>query len=243
MESPAVAELVRGLRTCARSDTPDLEARVERYLEQELREVPLPQRVSLIEEACAKLQVPGGAPGIEIPTGEATRLLSRLLGREVTECSSADLTERFADSLRTIFDTLNQVMGAIHATLLGKGGEIETIRAVIGAHLEEDRDETSLKLYLEQIQQAFLTSHKAFQQAAEAVVKEMLAALDPEALEGALKPGIKFGPLRKAELYELYQLRFQQGRQWLESGRFRENLLREFEKICQRQLGKDEGSL
>jgi hypothetical protein len=235
--SAAVENLAARLRALALSGSPDLEACVESYLEQELREVPLPERLPLLERLCRQFEKrPGGGRSIGIASEESVRLLSRLLGREVGECSAADLTDRFADSLKTIFDTLNSILGVIHTTLLGKGAQLETIRRVIGANIEDERDDTSLKLYLEQIQQAFLTSHQAFQQAAETVFKEMLAALDPAVLEASVKPGMKFGPLRKAELYELYEVKFQQGKQWVESGRFRDNLLREFEKICQKQL-------
>ena len=83
-------------------------------------------------------------------------------------------------------------------------------------------------------QEAFLVAHTSFQTAARNVVTEMLKEIDPAAIEASLKPGFKFGPLRKAELFELYHDKHEVLTKWVAAGHFNEKLLREFEKLCQR---------
>lgn len=59
-------------------------------------------------------------------------------------------------------------------------------------------------------------------------------------LEAERGGGLRFGPLRKAELYEIYKEKFSQFKGWFESGSFMEELLREFEKTCQRLYNVDQ---
>jgi hypothetical protein len=66
------------------------------------------------------------------------------------------------------------------------------------------------------------------------VVGEMLSELDPETLASSTKSILNFGPMRKAEIFEAYQVKYQECRKWFDTGRFSEKLLREFEKICQK---------
>lgn len=241
MNADAVKNLADRLRALAHSGSPDLASCVEGYLEQELREVPLRERSHLVEELARHFQRPQAQRSMAVPSGDAAALFSRLLGREISDCSSADLTERFAESLNTIFDTLNRIVGVINSTLLGRSSELETIRQVIGAHIEAEEDEASLQGYLEQIQRAFLISHEAFLEAAHSVVSDMLVVLDPERLEAESKGGMKFGPLRKADLYDAYQEKFEQCKGWVGSPLFRQKLLREFESRCQKKFESERG--
>ncbi len=63
-----------------------------------------------------------------------TRVCSLLLGRRVSmdDPSSSELLEKLADSLNTIFNTLNQLISVINMTFTGEGPPEQTIRQVIG---------------------------------------------------------------------------------------------------------------
>ncbi|MEW5801061.1 MAG: hypothetical protein AB1847_03045 [bacterium] len=174
-------------------------------------------------------------------SSEFSRLFSQLVGIPVAreDLSSTELLAKLTSSLTVIFDTLNQIIGVINTTLLGRKPELETIRQIIGSTLEGENCSTSLKNYLDQIKKAFFAAHQAFQQAASTKIREILSELSPDQIEAAAKGsgiahGFKFGPLRKAELYESYKERHQACMRWLESGRLMEELLREFEKVCQK---------
>jgi len=155
------------------------------------------------------------------------------------DLSSNELLEKLALSLNTIFDTMNEMIRTIDTTLLGKKPELETIRHIIGSQLEAETHSDSLQTYLTRIQKAFLISHKAFQEATQIKLGEILKELNPERFESEPMGGFKVGPLRKAELFERYKERFQTIKKWFESGRFKEELLREFEKACQRLYPND----
>ena len=88
--------------------------------------------------------------------------------------------------------------------------------------------------HLGQIQKAFLTTQQAFKNAAHARVREILDELDPGKISASGGGGLKFGPLRKAECFEIYESKFRSCKKWFESGRFMEDFLREFEKNCQK---------
>jgi hypothetical protein len=44
---------------------------------------------------------------------------------------------------------------------------------------------------------------------------------------------MRFGALRKAELYDIYEQKFEECRIWYETGRFLQDLQRAIEKYCQ----------
>jgi len=136
--------------------------------------------------------------------------------------------------LNTIFDTLNQIIGVIHVNLLGRKVELETIRQVIGSSLEKEGKPESLQGYLDQIREAFLVAHLAFQQVALNKMKGVLSELEPERLEAEEQGGLKFGPFLKADHFDSYKEKFRRVKGWVDSGRFGEELLREFEKNCQK---------
>jgi len=229
--------LAQGIRALNSSQPPCLEESIESYLEQELRELQVTERLPLLERLLEKFQ--GNAPisqGLNLAQGETVRILSLLSGTriDISDHSPQEVSDKFAASLNTIFDTLNQIIAVIHLNLLGEKPELETIRHVIGTQIDGGAGATSLKEHLEQIQQAFLISHRAFQEAARMVAGEMLAELDPESLAVSPKSVLNFGPMRKAEMFEAYQGKYQECRKWFDSGRFLEKLLREFERICQK---------
>jgi hypothetical protein len=233
----SLENLARGIRNLNRSHPPSLEEAVEGYLERELGETPTAERLLLLEELLGKFQENAPIPaGLNLAQGETARILSLLSGSRIdlADHSPQEVSEKFAASLNTLFDALNRIIAVIHANLLGEKPELETIRHVIGSQIEGVEGGTSVTEHLDQIQQAFLVSHRAFQEAARKVVGEMLSAMDPETLAGSAKSILSFGPMRKAEIFEAYQGKYEECRRWFDTGRFSEKLLREFEKICQK---------
>jgi hypothetical protein len=214
---------------------------VEAYLKEQMAGLDRQSRLDVLQSVVDRWQ------GACLPAmaGESvddvlTRVCSLLLGRRVSmdDLTSGELLEKLAESLNTIFNTLNQLISVINMTFTGEGSPEQTIRQVIGFRLEGEGQGSSLETYLGQISQAFLTSQQAFKEAAYAKVRQMLRVLDPEQLATETGKGLKFGPLKKAEMFELYAHRFEKIHKWFSSGRFMEDFLREFEKNCQTQFGK-----
>jgi len=180
----------------------------------------------------------------EVPCNGGTRddevlskVFSLLLGRNVSraDLSSTELLERLAASLNTIFDTLNQLVGVINTILTGQEGVGEkTIRHVIGGQVEGEGQTMSLESYLGQIKEAFLVAQEAFKKAAHGKVNQILKELNPDAISEGGRGRLKFGPLRKAEFFDIYEERFRKVQKWFESGRFMEEFLREFEKSARK---------
>ena len=172
-----------------------------------------------------------------------TQICSLLLGRKVSrdDLSSSELLEKLAESLNTIFNTLNQLISVINMTFTGEGSPEQTIRQVIGFRLEGEGQGSSLETYLGQISNAFLTSQQSFKEAAHAKIRQVLEVLDPEQLAAETGKGLKFGPLKKAEMFDLYEQRYAKIQKWFHSGRFMEDFLREFEKNCQTKFGNQGG--
>jgi hypothetical protein len=164
------------------------------------------------------------------------QLVSLILGKKmaVTDLSPSELSEKLAHAMNTLFDTLNQIVEMIQVNLLGRKTEQETIRQIIGSQIGFGSADNSLQNYLDQIREAFLVAHKAFRIAALAVARDLLMELDPAKIAASSEGKLKFGPLRKAELFEIYKEKFETCNGWLESGRVMEGFLREFEKACQK---------
>jgi hypothetical protein len=225
------------IRTIYKSDQLRAETLIEAYLEQRLKNRSTAERITILQELIHKFK------GEDSDTKQETsfeqkeffRLISLFLGERIsTEALlSTELSEKLAYSLNTIFDTLNQIIGVIHVTLLGEKEDVQTIRQIIGSNLQEESGSESLQDYLDQIQQAFLVSHRAFQQAAGNMVDKVLNELAPDHISAISGGSLSFGPFRKAGLFEVYKEKFQTCRGWFDSGRFSEELLREFEKTCQ----------
>lgn len=229
--------LTEMLREIYRADPVNAENLIANFLKEKLQAYPLPEKINILRNLTQRFNQ--GAEDFSSPSApkELTRLLSALFGQRYSlqDLSSPDALEKLTNSLNTVFDTLNQIIGVIQSTLLGKRSELETIRLVIGSNIAgEDARGDSLPNYLSQIKDAFLISHKAFQQAAQAKVGEILKELDPDRIAAEGEGGFEFGPLRKAKLFDLYKEKFAQAKGYYGSGRFLEELLREFEKSCQK---------
>jgi len=214
---------------------------VEAFLKEQMSGLDSHSRIAALQSVLNRL----GNTCRPSMTGETdeevlTRVCSLLLGRKVSmdDLSSSELLEKLAESLNTIFNTLNQLISVINMTFTGEGSPEQTIRQVIGFRLEGEGQGNSLETYLDQISNAFLTSQQSFKEAAYAKVKQVLSVLDPEQVAAEVGKGLKFGPMKKAEMFEIYEERFGKIQKWFSSGRFMEDFLREFEKNCQTKFGK-----
>ncbi len=237
-----IETMSKEIRIIYNSDISNAETLIGTYLEQRLREYPTGNRLDFLRELSQEFRsfIPKQKTTQIFGQEELSRLFSLLLGRNVstTDLSTADTMQKLVNSLNTVFDTINQIISVMNNKLFGKEAQYDkTIRAIIGSNLEMvDPLDThdSLQSYLDQIQNAFLVAHQAFQQAAQTRVRKMLEELDPERITASSKKGYKFGPFRKAELFEVYQEKFKECRSWFEAGCFTDELLREFEKTCQK---------
>jgi hypothetical protein len=231
------------IRSIYNSDSVRANTLIETYLEQRLKEYSLADKLSAIENLTNKFKAPGPVTerkDFGIGQEGISQVLSLLLGKDIPmdNLSSGELMEKLSHSLNTVFDSLNQITGVIHTTLLGESVELQTIRHIIGSDLESTEARDSLQNYLDQIREAFLVAHRAFQQAAADKTSQILNELDPDRISESTEKSLKFGPLRKAGNYDVYTEKYQACRKWYDSGRFTEELLREFEKICQKLYKK-----
>ena len=242
------AEVVTGLeenvRAAYRSDPAGAAVRIERIIDEKLAGASAEERIAAVREIrgrCGSLRRSAEPAPVGNIAKEWTRLAALLLGNRVDAESlpPAELSEKLAGSLNTVFDSLNAIVGGIDSTLLGKKEELETIRFIIGSDLGGRKASGSLQEYLDRIQEAFAVAHRAFQEAAEKKTGELLDELSPENVSSKAEGGLKFGPMRKAELWDIYEERFRTVKKALESGRLRESLLREFERCCQKLYKTD----
>lgn len=213
---------------------------IETALSDALANVPPGDRIAVLDALAAAVNpVSSEAEGdIRVDQDVLLNIFSFLLGKRVTaaDFSSDELIGRLAQSLNTIFDSLNQLIAVINRTFMGDNQGVETIRQVIGFHLDGAEQVKSLENYLNQINTAFLAAQQASRNAAEKLVREILEELDPETMQAASGGGLKFGRLRRADAFEAYSEKYANLKHWLESGRFMDEFLREFERICQQQF-------
>ncbi|MGC8808686.1 MAG: type VI secretion system-associated FHA domain protein [bacterium] len=229
--------LAEELRGIYRINPANAENLITSFLAEKLQAYPLAEKINILKKLAQLFNQ--SAEGFFYPSipQELADLFSALFGKRYSlqDLSSPDALEKLTVSLNTVFDTLNQIIGVIQSTLLGRKTELETIRLVIGSNIAgESPGGDSLQNYLKQIKDAFLVSHKAFQQAAQTKMGEILQELDPERIAAEGEGGFEFGPLRKAKLFDLYKEKYIKAKGYYESGRFLEELLREFEKSCQK---------
>ncbi|GEM_PF-309775 len=229
--SVQLAGLVReiGRIHAAAGDRGRAEARIEEYLQRQLRNLDEEERQQLLA-ALEQAFAPAGGGGLQ---GESlARFCSLLLGRELTpaDISSEEMMARLARALETVLESLNELVLTINTTLLDEGADGETIHHLIGRELGGGQAGVSLDEYVGRIKTAFLVSHQAFRLAAQEMAGTMLERLDPDRLGGGT--GFRFGPMKKAEAWERYRQAFTNCKKWYDSGRCLEEFLREFEKQC-----------
>ncbi len=232
-----IDRLANEIRNIYISDKNQSEKQIEKFLTNRFKELSGPESLDVLNKLIDEFD---SRHPIRIDNSIIPRTFSFLLGRDVsgTDLSSTELIERLAESLKTIFDSLNQLIGVINMTLTGETFGDQTIRQVIGFHLEGDEQTKSLESYLGQINEAFLTVQHSFKKTAQIKVGQILEEIDPDRISAQGGGGLKIGPLRKAEYYEIYEEKFRRIKKWFESGRFMEEFLREFEKNCQNLMEK-----
>jgi hypothetical protein len=230
--------LANEIRQIYSKDTLHAESLIEDFLETSFDGIVTGEKITLLDKLISKFKPADTYTAEEVNVDQEilTRIFSFLLGKKVTQAdlSSTELLQRLADSLNTMFDMMNQLVGVINKTFLGEHEGIETIRQVIGFHLEGENQTQSLENYLGQISKAFLTTQQAFKVAVEKKIKEIMIELDPERIAASQGGSFKLGRMRKAESFELYTKKFEEFKNWVDSGRFMQDLLREFEKNCQK---------
>ncbi len=237
----SIKELADEIERVYVSDQSLAEPLIEACLEKSLRDIPTDEKLNVIAQLVDNFQHSDQTDcSADTPDKEAlSRIFSLLLGRKLDgeDLTSSDLIHRMAESLNTVFNILNQLVMVIDKTLFGKSAGEETIRQVIDSHLQNEESAQSLEAYLGRINKAFLISQKAFKTATRDTVKRILDELDPDKIESSGTKGMKFGPFKKAELYEVYDQKFRVCKNWFESDRFMVDLLREFEKNCRELTG------
>jgi hypothetical protein len=210
---------------------------LDKYLKETLQNVDPPRKIKVLDRLIARLEIPnqkggqGGMPAIDDHV--LSRVIKLLLGRDISklDLSSDELLESLAESINTVFESLNQLISVINTTLVGKQDPDQTIRQVIGYNIEGSSQGRPLEAYIGQIGKAFFEAQEASRKAAHAKVLKILEELAPEKIE-AEAGGASIGPFRRARCYEVYEQKFEKFRTWFESGRFMESFLREFEKNC-----------
>lgn len=230
-------KLADEIRQIYTSDRLQAENLIEQFLKNTIGDISHDDKLEIINKLAGKFKVnrPFTLENQNLDQEVLTRIFSLLLGRTVlqAELSSDELLQRLADSLNTIFDMLNQLVSVINRAFLGQPEGAETIRQMIGFHIEGNDNTRSLEGYLGQITRAFLTAQQAFKYAAEKKMNEILVELEPEGITASASGGLKFGSRRKAKHFELYAEKYKVFKKWVDSGRYVEELLREFENKCQ----------
>lgn len=162
-------------------------------------------------------------------------IIALLLGKGVVpdNIPSQVMLEKLSLALNTLFSTLNRIVKTIDKTLAADEAGDQTIRRLIGSQMDETHGGQSIEEYLGRIEKAFLSSHQAFRQAAHTIFSRILNELNPDVISSGTDSRFKFGPMRKAEFFDIYEARFTRLKAWFESGRFMKDFLREFENNCQ----------
>ncbi|RZB33555.1 MAG: hypothetical protein SRB2_03901 [Desulfobacteraceae bacterium Eth-SRB2] len=237
-----IDRLANEIRNIYISDKNQSEKQIEKFLSNRFKELNGPESLNVLNKLITEFDSrhPNRIDNLSMDNGIMSQTFSFLLGRDVprTDLSSTELMERLAESLKTIFDSLNQLINVINMTLTGETSGDQTIRQVIGFHLEGEGQGKSLESYIGQINKAFLTVQRSFKKTAQIKVGQILEEIDPDQISTKEGGGLKIGPFRKAEYYEIYEEKFRKIKKWFESGRFMEEFLREFEKNCQNLMEK-----
>lgn len=209
------------------------------YLKNELKPLTSHDKISVVNQLIDQFDSTESgnkkSAAMSIDDHVLARVIKLLLGRDITQAdfSSDELLESLAESINTVFESLNQLISVINTTLMGKQDSDETIRQVIGYHLEGSSQTRTLESYIGQIGEAFFASQEASKKAAHAKVTQILKELAPEKIKKEADVS-RLSPMRKAKYFEEYELKFSKFEKWFESGRFMESFLREFERNCQK---------
>jgi hypothetical protein len=227
-------------------DPQDMQTSIEGYLEGMVKDLSPEEKVAFLENLfaqfqCAPLESLSRTGGDE---GLLYKLMTLVLGpraKDIDPCSE-ELVEKLAKALNTVLDSLNELIQNIHATFMGSGGETETIRVYIGSQLNEGEKARSLEEHIATIREAFFIAYESFKEASATKLKEIMTELDPDRIAAEISQGFKFGPMRKANLFDAYQEKYNTLKNWSNSGLLIEALLREFERIFQKRYTEKKGA-
>ncbi|WP_339137011.1 MAG: type VI secretion system-associated FHA domain protein [Candidatus Electrothrix sp. GW3-4] len=237
MNCPELTDLVQGVKAISARGSgrnADVQASLETYLLRELRYLEQGQRQEVIEQLieCFAGQHSEVQPVAQDNDKDFLHFCSLLLGYRLEngELATEELQQQLNKALTSVFETINRLIRTVNMTLIDDGRTEETIRFLISEQLDSGSASVSLEEHLDQIRTAFVTSHRAFKRAVQVTVEKILTELDPEVLAKTADTGLKFGPLRKAEVFEQYNRTFAEFRHWFDSGRCMEDFLRSFEQ-------------
>ena len=228
-----ILEDIEGICSSAPSRAETL---VESYLDNVLGSLSMKERIACLERLVS-LNQPVSIDTVthESQNGDALPgLISLLLGRPISanDLTPQEFSDRLIESFNLVFNSLNSLIESINTRLYGYTKGEETIRQIIGSQIEGTTRQDSLESYIGKVNQAFLTSHRAFSAAAKSIVSQILGELDPGKMMSEGTGGLKIGVLKKADCFEQFNEKYQVVKNWLESERFKDKLLREFEKNC-----------
>jgi hypothetical protein len=239
--SAELDQVAAGIREICQADREHAAARVEELLLHALAGHAPAARLDFLDKCLAgfghvPMQEEAPAPRPGANSEAFNNLLTMLLGKEILEkdLSTEEMTKHLATALNTVFDSLNKLIGGINATLMGSASGEETIRVVISSSIDEKKGIASLEKYLDQIGQFFAMALRAYKEAAQTKIGEILQELNPERIAEENENGLKFGPLRKAHLFDCYQDKYKTLQNWQRSGLLLEAFMKEFEKNCQK---------
>ena len=237
----SISQIAEDIRQIYESDHSEAETLIETYLDGRLNRFSPTEKLTILDDLLSEFsdKLPSSSEALEFQEEVFSQLCSLVLGERVSQVdfSSPELGRRLAESLNTVFDTLNRLVTLINTTLFAHCNEKETIRTLISSDMETKDQGESLESYLGQISRAFLTAQEASKEAASTMAKKILHEIHPETISNARSGGLKVGPFRKAELFEIYEEKFRKCETWSDSGLFIQEFLREFEKNCQRLSG------
>lgn len=233
----SINQLTNEIKEAYLLDAEHAESRIEQVLQKWTHDLTQSESLRFLEKLVAEFDTSStGMPdNSNLDEDVMSRIVTLLLGKDVprADFSSAEMMQRLADALNTLFNSLNKLISVINKTFLGEDSKEQTIRTIIGFHMEGEEHTASLESYIAQINKAFLTVQEAFKKAAQDKMGRILDQLDPDRISSEASSGFKIGPLKKAEYYEAYETEFRTLKKWFESGRFMEEFLRKFEKNCQ----------
>jgi len=234
MDETGINRIAEELREMFHSDPSGAQENIEDSLMEKLSDCSSSEKMAHLAELIHRFSA-DTAKTSELENLEEDKLLnlfSFLRGKSVSpaDLSSRELLQRLAEALNTIFTELNQIVGEINMIFLGKDSMEQTIRHVIGIHLQGESATGSLETYLGQIRQSFKIAHESFQKSSYAVVHKILEGLDPSEIQASGGGGL----FAKGKLFGVYEDKYKECRKWFDGGRFNDELLREFERNCQK---------
>jgi hypothetical protein len=240
-EETSNGDLASTIKRIYESDPSQSEFLIEAYLGERWKAYPTKSKTRMLEELAEEFgESSDSGSGLgQIEEDILLKLFDLLLGKRVSrsDLSSKELLQKLAQSLNTIFDSLNRLVGAIKTTLFPGATGDETIRRVIGSSLEGKKETVTLESYLGQISQAFSISQEAFKNAAHSTVNKILQELDPGRIQSRDQGRFKITLFSKSRYFDEYERKFVECKKWFDSERFMNEFLREFEHHC-RMLSK-----